>query len=724
MPSLSVVIPCYNAMPYIKRVIDSVLTQSYKYIDWVEMIIVDDCSTDDSCDYVEKMAAEAPRINEKVRIDLVRRQENSGNGALPRNDGILRAKGDYLFLIDSDDWFSPDSLDRMVRHAVEWNSDILLCKRVGENGRKVPQLMFRTSEPKVDIYTSEAGRSFSNLNLYRTKFLQDNQILNPSIGRTSAEDWSFIIEAYLRAETISIAADYVYYHVLKREDNGHLTQKLLGGSYNSEEWLSFWKQIFTVIEKYADTSKIYFKIIPRICDSATFPLTLRNMFSGSEPPENFLPIIALWNKWLDLERIRAAKGNINSEHSIIIQAARTENLEILRNAFEVIEYYRKNSRFPDRCVTAGSDTFTVSLEHSGGTYECDISKEIRFTVKDFAPPRYENGQFNFAARLEDYRSYLSENASIDLVFFDEKNSYREVFPMTKTSVADARGGARSVWIWVFPMARTRVSDAELTVRCAVDPRYFQDKYKLDNIRWDLYIEISSPLIGTRTIRVGNQGNKDALVKALHESLISQPFFSFRGYLSPANNIHFRQSPFPTLKVTSLSCSYYPDSQKLAVQGMLESVVDFHGDEELYLTIHSASKKTVLSHLTTTELQDGKLAWQGEFSVTNFLGLEPGKVRWDLSLQIKSFRLGIHSIRLGQQQAEIESLTSSIDALQLTKNEYHLKCYLSPYNNICFRQTPVPKQSLPAPPGSSDDIPDAGKSQDEANPETYRQKVAR
>lgn len=270
--------------------------------------------------------------------------------------------------------------------------------------------------------------------------------------------------------------------------------------------------------------------------------------------------------------------------------------------------------------------------------------------------------------------------------------------MAKTSVADSRGGARSVWNWVFPMTRTRVSDAELTVQCAVDPRYFQDKYKLDNIRWDLYIEISSPLIGTRTIRVGNQGNKEALAKALHESLISQPFFIFRGYLSPANNIHFRQSPFPTSTVTSLSCSYDPDSQKLAVQGMLESVADFHGDEELCLTIHSASKKTVLSHLTTTELQDGKLAWQGEFSVTNFLGLEPGKVRWDLSLQIKSPRLGDHSIRLGQQQAEIESLTSSIDALQLTKNGYRLKCYLSPYNNIHFRQAPVrAKIKPPTPP---------------------------
>lgn len=358
------------------------------------------------------------------------------------------------------------------------------------------------------------------------------------------------------------------------------------------------------------------------------------------------------------------------EAFMIMQAARAENIGILETANQIAQNYYRTLRFPDEIVNTNSDEFSISLECEDKKYNCDISGQVQFRVLEFSPPRYENGQFNFAAQVEDYHSYLSENASIDLVFFDEKNEHREV----------------------FPMAKTRVSDAELTVQCAVDPRYFQDKYKLDNIRWDLYIEISSPLIGTRTIRVGNQGNKDALIKALQESLISQPFFSFRGYLSPAKNICFRQSPFPTSTVTSLSCSYDPDSQKLAVQGMLESVVDFHGDEELCLTIHSASKKTVLSHLTTTELQDGKLAWQGEFSVTDFLGLEPGKVRWDLSLQIKSFRLGIHSIRLGQQQAEIESLTSSIDALQLTKNGYHLKCYLSPYNNICFRQTPVTQEN--------------------------------
>lgn len=673
MPSLSVVIPCYNAMPYIKRVIDSVLTQSYKYIDWVEVIVVDDCSTDDSCAYVEKMAREAQSINEKVTIDLVCRQENSGDGALPRNDGILRAKGDYLFLIDSDDWFSPNSLDRMVRHAVEWESDILLCKPVGENGR-TPQLeMFRKSEPNIDIYTSAACIRFSNLNLYRTKFLQDNQILNPSIGRVPAEDWSFIIEAYLRAKTISIAADYVYYHILYRGDGVHLGQKLLlGASYTSEEWHRFWEQIFTVIEQYADLSKIYFKLIPRICTSRSLMLNLHNMFSGSEPPENFLPIIALWNKWFDLEQIRIAKRNIGHEYSILIQAAQTENLEIIKAALETVNLYRQTSCFPDECLTVSSDSFTVSLEHSSGTYECDISKEIRFSIKDFTP-HYENGQFNFVARVEDYRSYLSENASINLVFFDEKNNYREA----------------------FPMAKTRISDAELTVRCTVDPCYFRDKYELANIRWDLYIEISSSLIGTRNIRVGNQGNKDALNEVLRDSLISLPFFTFRGYLSPANNIHFRQSPFPTSKVTNLSCSYDPASQKLAMQGMLESVVDFHGDEEICLIIHSATKNTVLSHLATAELRQGQLSWRGEFSVTDFLGLEPGKVRWDLSLQVKSFRLGVHSIRLGQQ-AEIAPLMASIDALQLTKNGYRLKCYLSAYNNIHFRQVPVSKVKPPVP----------------------------
>lgn len=139
-------------MPYLETCINSILEQDLAYIDWVEVIVVDDCPTDNSREYVKEISEQALAINSKVSIKLITREENSGSGTLPRNDGIQNAKGDYLFPIDADDYFSPGALDKMVLHAVEWNSDICLCKVIGDNGRDYPKSMFHSTTPRADIY--------------------------------------------------------------------------------------------------------------------------------------------------------------------------------------------------------------------------------------------------------------------------------------------------------------------------------------------------------------------------------------------------------------------------------------------------------------------------------------------------------------------------------------------------------------------------------------------
>ena len=662
MSSLSVVIPCYNGMPYLETCINSILDQDLAYIDWVEVIVVDDCSTDNSREYVKEISEQAHAINSKVSINLVARKENSGNGALPRNDGIQRAMGDYLFLIDADDYFSPGALDKMVAHAVEWNSDVLVCKHVGENGRGTAQSMFHASDPRADIYTSNVVYKLSNHGLYRTKFLKDNHIFNPCSGPTPAEDWDFILKAYLQAKVLSVAADYAYYHFVYTEDRSvHLSEVLINASYTSKQWYSFWSQLLKDVEQYADLSKIYFRIIPKLANARLMVfIMLRDMFSDNESTENFLPVIALWKKWFSIDLIRASGGSVSPEVSTIIQAASTENVDIIREAFEAVKSYCENSRFPDSLLSVTPEKFSVVLTHGEGCYECDISKEVKFGIDDISL-QYESNLFIFDARIQDCQHYLLQNAQIDLVFIDEKHGNREVFPMEKTGI----------------------DKDNLLARCMVNPLCFKDKYD-PAIRWDLYIEISSPLIGTRVTRIGHQGDESSMRKTLEESLIAVPSFCFRGYLSPAKNICFKQTSSPDLKFSNVELSYDNSSQEMVVRGRVASFVAFDGNEQICINLSSSTGATTIPFRVDATLDDGTLNWCCSVSLPSFIGAEKGQVRWDPYFKIQSPKWGEKSVRLGSQ-TDAQIVVNSINDASIMKDGYRLKCYLSPAKNICFEQ---------------------------------------
>lgn len=103
---VSVVIPTYNRKHTIRRCIDSVLAQTYRAI---EVIIVDDCSTDGTMEYVDELYGEVTDIN----IIYVRNDDNLGASA-SRNAGVSYANGEYIAFHDSDDEWLPDKLEKQM----------------------------------------------------------------------------------------------------------------------------------------------------------------------------------------------------------------------------------------------------------------------------------------------------------------------------------------------------------------------------------------------------------------------------------------------------------------------------------------------------------------------------------------------------------------------------------------------------------------------------------
>ena len=153
-PRVSVIIPAYNAMPELTRCVTSVMEQTLGP-DEIEIIAIDDGSTDGTGDELDRLAQTCSRMR-------VVHQPNSGGAGGPRNTGLDRAGGDYVFFLDSDDYLGPDALRRMVAMADENRTDVVLGKMVSVGGRAVPTAVFsQLRPPSVDRTTSTVGSAAS-----------------------------------------------------------------------------------------------------------------------------------------------------------------------------------------------------------------------------------------------------------------------------------------------------------------------------------------------------------------------------------------------------------------------------------------------------------------------------------------------------------------------------------------------------------------------------------
>ena len=115
-PLITVVMPNYNGNRFVEQAIDSVLSQTYQNF---ELLVVDDCSTDDSLQLIRRKA------QGDSRISIIALEKNSGV-ANARNVGIKEAKGEYIALLDNDDLWTSDKLERQLAIAKN-GADIVYC---------------------------------------------------------------------------------------------------------------------------------------------------------------------------------------------------------------------------------------------------------------------------------------------------------------------------------------------------------------------------------------------------------------------------------------------------------------------------------------------------------------------------------------------------------------------------------------------------------------------
>ena len=191
-PLISVIIPTYNAAPYIGETLDSVLSQTYPR---KEIIVIDDGSTDSTPQSLEA-------YNSTVRSI---RQENAGAGAA-RNAGVKAASGDYIAFLDADDLWLPEKLDVQMRIAEKHpESALIACDgvRFDDTGARATRLIGASLSNRLDLTAEGEVTGY----FYRD-FIKGNLIPAPAqtlIARSVVDSVGPMLEDVLTCE------DWDYY---------------------------------------------------------------------------------------------------------------------------------------------------------------------------------------------------------------------------------------------------------------------------------------------------------------------------------------------------------------------------------------------------------------------------------------------------------------------------------------------------------------------------------
>ena len=231
---ISIVIPTYNVEKYIRDCLDSVLRQTFRNF---EIIVSDDCSTDQTVDIVENYAQRFGQIQ------LVRRSQNSGNGGIPRNVFITHATGKYIVFLDSDDMLMDDALQTLFDIAEEFQSDIVSADKfyrfedndfdpVTKNINvkiysqiapdklpKVPTIETENIHERLEKLFREELSSFIWNKMYRREFLIENRISFHNI--TIRQDNLFNLECICVAKNFVRIPQIVNLYRVRQGSSSH-----------------------------------------------------------------------------------------------------------------------------------------------------------------------------------------------------------------------------------------------------------------------------------------------------------------------------------------------------------------------------------------------------------------------------------------------------------------------------------------------------------------------
>ena len=206
---VSVIVPNYNHAGFLRERIDSVLGQTYGDI---ELILLDDCSTDNSWEVIENYRNE-PRVSH-----VVLNEQNSGSTFAQWKRGLALARGEYVWIAESDDFATPDFLATLVPH-LEANPEAALAfagsLMVDALGNNIPHMdwdRYRPGQPEVEVYTGRelmVRKLLWTANVYNASQAVFRRSMAPAIEDCQLRmrycgDWLFWVNLATRGGAVEV----------------------------------------------------------------------------------------------------------------------------------------------------------------------------------------------------------------------------------------------------------------------------------------------------------------------------------------------------------------------------------------------------------------------------------------------------------------------------------------------------------------------------------------
>jgi len=217
MAKVSLILPIYNVSRYLRECLDSVVSQS---LNDLEILCVNDGSTDDSLDIIQEYAAKDPRI-------VVITGPNGGYGKA-MNKGLDRATGEYVGIVEPDDYVVPEMFETLYRAAAEHDLDLVKADfyrftRDGdgtehltyifldETKKRYNQLLCPAEDPSCLYFTLNTWSG-----IYRREFLEQHHIRHHETPGASFQDNGFFFQTFVHARRAMILNTPLYRN---RRDN-------------------------------------------------------------------------------------------------------------------------------------------------------------------------------------------------------------------------------------------------------------------------------------------------------------------------------------------------------------------------------------------------------------------------------------------------------------------------------------------------------------------------
>ncbi len=223
--NVSIIIPIYNVEQYIERCVNSVINQTYRQL---EVILVDDCSPDHSFD-IAKQIVEKSEKSKDLEILYLKHETNRGLSAA-RNTGIKAAKGDYIYLLDSDDEITPLCIEKLISLAQKYPDVNIVQGNTWYNEERFKWLDLSTKNlPEYSCDKQWIRKQFINVDynlidnvpttawnkLFQRRWFVDNNLWYKEGLIHEDEHWRLMYWKYI--DSIAFCNDITYKYYIRQD---------------------------------------------------------------------------------------------------------------------------------------------------------------------------------------------------------------------------------------------------------------------------------------------------------------------------------------------------------------------------------------------------------------------------------------------------------------------------------------------------------------------------